>query len=1108
MAVVLRATDTRTDEVVALKVLHGVRSDAEVVQRFRREFRALSRLLHPNVMRVFEWGTHEDRPWYSMEFIEGVDFGEAAAAWQSLPPTDRYTRVRSAIVQAARALAYAHDRGLVHRDVTPSNLLITADGLVKLVDFGLVSDPGNEVSDGIDFAGTMAFSSPEQIRGGRIDARTDLYGLGSVLYLLLTGRRPFQAHTAKGYMDRHLTEVPKRPRHVEPLVPALLDDVCMRLLEKDPDKRFSSAAHLLHVLGDIAEVELKGWWPPRIVGRVEERARMRRAVEDVVAGRPGSATWITAPAGHGKHRLADFAAQVARRHGLPVARGRCRTHDRPYGGLYGVYEDLEADDPVLHAVFADADETDVPTERYLVDVAFRDLVSEAAPCMVIVEELERGDMATRELTEFLIRNALDLDSQPVVFVVTSEADEGDAPGPWDATPTIAHRHLGPLTPSEVEEVVHTLLPSDAASAALARRLSSETLGSPAFLADMLRGLADTGVLVQDEQDRWRLDLAANDVTLATLPLPDSLSDLLQLRLADLPEQALEVGRTIALAPRSLALDDLLEALTLPEDEVLAAIDTLVDALIVVESGAGDDSRFEVVHEHFRELLAADVDDADRRERHRRLGELLERRHRHAAAPVMEGLAYHFEHAGVPPKAYAYLALAAKKHLQRGLHEAALHFLDRAIAMEPHARPYLLLDDADRRLAEARVLRAGALYHLGDWHEALGDGYAALALARPVGDGALTSAIQAEIGRILWNQADITGASEALEEAIDLARQVSMPALVVQPLYHQGAIEWASGNLDEAHRIWQESLSLAREVGDQRGEGRAFIGLGILAVCRGETRAARNLLEKSAELFAELGVLQQLAIAQTNLVEIYLCTGHIRRALKICDHLMTQAREVMHVHGIALGMVWRSRLLLVLGRPGEARQHAEEALRLGRGLGTVDDQAQALETLIQVLLALGEGSSAEALTRELTEALQAADHEGMSDQARALRARVLICQGQVAEAADILEDVRADPVCPHIAVRRDLDVADAWGRLGRHDLAEAHSLRAHETAKACGYRFYVLLAHQALARYGTDPTTRRKHGRSARSLARSFSAGLDRTDAASFLARGWGEVTEG
>ncbi|MCA9490226.1 MAG: serine/threonine protein kinase, partial [Myxococcales bacterium] len=220
MATVLAVEDLRPgadpDRKLALKLLLPLDGSEEAQSRFRREFRSLSRLHHPNVLRVHEWGMYGDRPWFTMELLDGHDLRVEAEQLQEMPAAERFPRIEAILVQVARALAYVHERGLVHRDVTPGNLMVTAgrkapasdpsslpDGSVKLMDFGVVKEAGGDMTAVGELIGTVAYMSPEQITGDEIDARSDLYSLGAVLYLLLTGRRPFQAHTIHGFMEKH-----------------------------------------------------------------------------------------------------------------------------------------------------------------------------------------------------------------------------------------------------------------------------------------------------------------------------------------------------------------------------------------------------------------------------------------------------------------------------------------------------------------------------------------------------------------------------------------------------------------------------------------------------------------------------------------------------------------------------------------------------------------------------------------------------------------------------------------------------------------------------------------------------------------------------------------
>ncbi|RME22214.1 MAG: serine/threonine protein kinase, partial [Deltaproteobacteria bacterium] len=205
MAWVLKARDP-SGNPVALKVLKANRMRTGLA-RFRREFRALSRLDHENIIRVESWGDIHGHPYLAMEFVDGTDLHTAIREMNRRPGAERWPWVEDVLVQLCRALGHLSRRGLVHRDLKPSNVLITRDGVCKLTDFGIVKDldPNRDPFVSSTLVGTWAYASPEQIAGEEIDHRSDLYSLGIILYAMLTGRRPFAADNMKGYLEQHRT---------------------------------------------------------------------------------------------------------------------------------------------------------------------------------------------------------------------------------------------------------------------------------------------------------------------------------------------------------------------------------------------------------------------------------------------------------------------------------------------------------------------------------------------------------------------------------------------------------------------------------------------------------------------------------------------------------------------------------------------------------------------------------------------------------------------------------------------------------------------------------------------------------------------------------------
>ncbi len=246
MGTVYRARDTRSELLVALKVLHDHRSgDGDDVRRFEREGGVATKLRHPNIARVIEAGSEGDTHYLAMELVDG----ETLLDRLSHGPRLAIDEVRTIAIAIAAALEEAHHQRIVHRDIKPGNVLLGNDGAIKVSDFGIARalDATTLTRTGT-FLGSLPYASPEAINGD-VDARSDLYSLGVLLYQALLGSVPFQADTPAAIMRMHETA---RPPNIDRLhaIDDQLAAIIERLLEKDPDDRFQSATHLLRVLRD------------------------------------------------------------------------------------------------------------------------------------------------------------------------------------------------------------------------------------------------------------------------------------------------------------------------------------------------------------------------------------------------------------------------------------------------------------------------------------------------------------------------------------------------------------------------------------------------------------------------------------------------------------------------------------------------------------------------------------------------------------------------------------------------------------------------------------------------------------------------------------------
>jgi serine/threonine-protein kinase len=264
MASIFRATDLRTGHPVALKVPHPeMESDPVFFERFHREADIGRRLDHPGVMKVYA-EDQASRVYLVMEWVEGRLLRQILNEEGKLP-VERAVRITLGI---CKALDYIHSQGVVHRDLKPENIMVDANDHIKLIDFGIAANAGARRITFTKLSNTMGtpdYISPEQVRGRRGDARSDLYALGVMLYEMLTGKVPFQGPNAFAIMNDRLLNNPVPPRELNPEISPQLQEIIYRALERDPKNRYASARELLWDLehqdqvGAADRPELRDW---------------------------------------------------------------------------------------------------------------------------------------------------------------------------------------------------------------------------------------------------------------------------------------------------------------------------------------------------------------------------------------------------------------------------------------------------------------------------------------------------------------------------------------------------------------------------------------------------------------------------------------------------------------------------------------------------------------------------------------------------------------------------------------------------------------------------------------------------------------------------------
>ena len=625
---VFLAHDTQLDRDVAFSLIKIEGLDDTGRERITREARSMGRLgSSPHIVTIYEIGTEAGQPFLVQELMSGGDV-EGLIADGPLP----LPRTLEIAKNVARGLAFAHDQGVVHRDLKPGNVWLTEDGTAKIGDFGLaVSLDRSRLTQHGMMVGTVAYMPPEQALGGEVTPQADLYSLGSMLYELVTGRPPFQADDPTAIISQHINTPPVSPSWHSEQCPPDLEALILHLLAKVPADRPASATEVLTALeavdpeartashSDSSANPLDRLARGVFVGRERELGRLRGAFDEAFAGR-GSVVMLVGEPGIGKTRTVQELGTYARMRGAKIAWGRA--HEASGAPAFWPWTQIgrdyagQTDDATLTEQLRDyafelqrlfpnisnrfpglpepppADSEEAQFRLFDAYAGFLRDVSREVPLALVLDDLHWADRPTLRLLTHLSREIGN--SRLLVLGTYRDTDLdrahplSEALGEMNREQLFSRVLLRGLDAAETAHYVRQVANVEPA-AALVRRIHLETEGNPFFLSEVVNLMAEDG--------------AFDSGSVADIVIPEGVREALGRRLDRLTPEANALLSIAAVIGREFSHELLAAFGEHDDDSLLRLVEEALDARVIEEAQQAGDYRF--THALMQDTLADD-----------------------------------------------------------------------------------------------------------------------------------------------------------------------------------------------------------------------------------------------------------------------------------------------------------------------------------------------------------------------------------------------------------------------------------------------------------------------------------------------------------------------
>jgi len=1025
--------DTLLDRDVAFALIKTEKLDDATRTRVTREARAMGRLGdHPNIVTIYDMGDHEGQPYIVIPVMPGGDVeGVIEKAPERRLPIEQAVGIAKAI---CRGLEFAHSKGIIHRDIKPGNVWLSADGTAKIGDFGLALavDLSRLTQSGM-MVGTVTYMPPEQAMGGKVTNKADLYSLGAMLYEMVTGRPPFVGDDSVAIIGQHINTPPVSPTWHRADLPPALETLILQLLEKDPEKRPESATVVLQALEAIETGKIKE--PLReapaenplyrrvFVGREPELKQLKSAFDGAISGQ-GALMMVTGEPGIGKTALCEQLSTYVTLRGGRTLVGHCYEKGSlslPYLAFvealrsYVLSREVKDLRKELGTGAADVariiseirerlkvklrPQKDPEEERYRLLQAVTGFLSNAAnvqPMMVVLEDLHDADKGTLEMLTHVSRN---LTGARLLIVGTYRDVEVDRSHPLSAAlaelrrvSTYGRVLLRGLNADEVRRMLESIT-RESVPWGLAEAVHRQTEGNPLFVQEVVRYLVEEGLITRKEGG-WR---PTKDTPLE-MSIPEGLRDVIGKRLSLLSLECNQLLSVASVIGREFALETLKAVAGVNEDVFVNALKEAVRLSILEEHSQRGLVRYRFTHAFFRQTLYEEMIAPQRLKLHQQVARSLETLYAKRLEGHATELAEHFSHSTDPAdltKAVEYGEMAAKRATDVYAYGEAVRLLEQALKVQE------VLDPDDKAKRCDLLLALGDALMLAGEHQRVVNTEApqALSLAEAIADNTRASrACVLAMGGLGVYGTTLLTSPEAAQWAAQADRYAE-PETVERAWADVmlGFVKLSGvSSSSEGVALISRALDLARRLGDP---GTYWWTAGLWLFASEAPQHAEERLRLAEELAGQSrhGVnLSILTWALWWMLHTFLQLGQRRRAEDIMAEMRTLAERSGQPNLLILSMVNDAILAIWDGRLEEAVAIRRRILARAEELGILEFAAVWTSWVLPARVHLGNAG------RALELMLQGSRNISRNVATEALIMYCLAHLGRYAEVAEMLE----------------------------------------------------------------------------------------------------------